>query len=247
MPAAADTVDADPPCWLRHASRLVLERRGRLAQVRQQLGGWPPGTGLDCVVTGLQARVLRGHHARPRPDEQVTQPVRVAGEVTEDMPAAPAGQQRGLPCLAVGEPGGGAEQAAGRLRQPGLQFPRVVSHGTHPVHSGHPRPSLRSRRIRGPRRPDPPRSWMLGRQRAGNARRECRGGRGRCRLRPGRAARGCTAGSRPGWPARWAGRAGEAPAFCQTPRIRWTHPPSLGDLPPLTAENSLPDPGEQPP
>lgn len=44
--------------------------------------------------------------------------------------------------------------------------------------------------------------------------------------------------------ARGRGGGSEAPEFCQTPRIRWMHPLVRGDLPPLTPENWLPDPGE---
>ncbi len=133
MPRPAQAVHLGLPAALRHARRLGGERGSRLAQVSEQVGGGPARAGLDRVGAGLLARILRGHHAGPRPDEQVTQPVRIAGNVREDMPAAPAGQQRRLSRLAVGEPFRGGQQAVRRVSQLALQLGGIV----HPWRS-HP-------------------------------------------------------------------------------------------------------------
>ena len=112
---------ADRPAGARHAGRLGRNAAAESRRSASSAAAGRPAPASMRLIAGLLARVLRGHHARAGPDQQVTQPVGVPGQVREHMPAAPARQRRGLPGLAVGQPGGGGQQAAGRVGYPALQ------------------------------------------------------------------------------------------------------------------------------
>src|SRR5271170_2712589 len=126
----ANAVHAGLPGRLRQARGLGRQRRGRLRDVGAQFGRGTPRSGLDVLVAGGGARVLRRHHPGTRPGQQVAQPVRAAREVGQQVPAGPAGQQRGLPRPRVGDRGRARKQPPGRLVYPAAKHRRVRS-GSH--------------------------------------------------------------------------------------------------------------------
>jgi hypothetical protein len=129
------------PGAIRHGRRLGGKGGRGLLQVGGQRRRGAAGAGRDPGLPRLPARVLRRPDPGPGPDQQVAKPVRVAGQVRQHVPAAPAGQPRGLPGLGVGEPVRGGRQPAGRRVDPRPQAAGVAVHRVS-SRSVPPRPAI---------------------------------------------------------------------------------------------------------
>ena len=91
------------------------QRCGTVVDVRNQLRGWPPGAGLDGSSASLTAGIHGGLDARGDPHGEVAERVGVAGEVGQDVPARPVGEQRRAARLVVGQVRDRSLQMCGRL------------------------------------------------------------------------------------------------------------------------------------
>src|SRR6266568_7404571 len=93
---------------------LLRERSRRVPHVRGQNGGTPCGPGFDVGVPRFLALVHWDLRAGACPAQEMSEPIRVACNMGENVTAGPSGQQGGFASLPIAEPGNGREQALGR-------------------------------------------------------------------------------------------------------------------------------------